>query len=319
MRQLVVGLVVAGITVLAPLGVFASNQEVANAIHDNLKVAEKAGELSQYKIGIKYQEGTAWLMGRVSSETQMQKAVEVASGTEGVKKVVNNLTVAGAADATQSARRPAVHAGKNGLADRLQGFVKKLNPTSMKVPAQSQAQPASQPIARTQPAAPAQAPVKQASASTPLTPPTPVKEYAVQPAAPVAAQPIPTQQPMMRQPPMPVGYMQNMQPQPMAPQQMAPQPMVGSCPVPVQPGQAGCIPAQYDQACMPNYAWPSYAAYPNYAGVTYPRQYSATAWPFIGPFYPYPQVPLGWRRVTLEWDDGWWWLDFKDSAGCCNH
>ena len=27
-------------------------------------------------------------------------------------------------------------------------------------------------------------------------------------------------------------------------------------------------------------------------------------------FYPYPQVPLGWRRVTLEWDDGCWQLDF---------
>ena len=34
---------------------------------------------------------------------------------------------------------------------------------------------------------------------------------------------------------------------------------------------------------------------------------------YIGPFYPYPQVPLGWRKVTLEWDDGWWFLDFKDS------
>ena len=29
---------------------------------------------------------------------------------------------------------------------------------------------------------------------------------------------------------------------------------------------------------------------------------------------PYPQVPLGWRRVTLEWDDGWWHLDFVDRT-----
>ena len=63
---------------------------------------------------------------------------------------------------------------------------------------------------------------------------------------------------------------------------------------------------------MPSYAWPSYAAYPNYAALTYPHQYSPTAWPYIGPFYPYPQVPLGWRKVMLEWDDGWWMLDFKD-------
>ena len=69
--------------------------------------------------------------------------------------------------------------------------------------------------------------------------------------------------------------------------------------------------ARYDHPNMPGYAWPAYASHPNYAAVTYPKQYSPTAWPYIGPFYPYPQVPLGWRRVCLEWDDGWWFLDFN--------
>ena len=88
---------------------------------------------------------------------------------------------------------------------------------------------------------------------------------------------------------------------------------VGGGPLPMYaPGVGGGVaPVSYDQPHMPNYAWPSYAAYPNYAAVSYPRQYSASAWPYIGPFYPYPQVPLGWRKVTLEWDDGWWFLDFK--------
>jgi hypothetical protein len=72
------------------------------------------------------------------------------------------------------------------------------------------------------------------------------------------------------------------------------------------------IPGRADGPNMPNYAWPSYAASPNVAAVQYPTQYSPTAWPYIGPFYPYPQVPLGWRRVSLEWDDGWWWLDFDE-------
>ena len=72
------------------------------------------------------------------------------------------------------------------------------------------------------------------------------------------------------------------------------------------------IPGRSDGPNMPNYAWPSYAASPNVAAVQYPSQYSPTAWPYIGPFYPYPQVPLGWRRVSLEWDDGWWWLDFDE-------
>ena len=82
-------------------------------------------------------------------------------------------------------------------------------------------------------------------------------------------------------------------------------------PVPMQggPSYGGGVP-RYDQPYMPSYAWPSYAAYPNYAAVSYPKQYSASAWPYIGPFYPYPQVPLGWRRVSLEWDDGLWYLDF---------
>jgi hypothetical protein len=79
----------------------------------------------------------------------------------------------------------------------------------------------------------------------------------------------------------------------------------------------GPAPVRYDHPAMPGYAWPSYAAYPNYAAVTYPKQYSPTAWPYIGPFYPYPQVPLGWRKVSLQWDDGWWWLDFKDKPNCC--
>jgi hypothetical protein len=83
---------------------------------------------------------------------------------------------------------------------------------------------------------------------------------------------------------------------------------------PYAPGIGSGPPPAYDQPHMPNYAWPSYAAYPNYAALTYPKQYSASAWPYIGPFYPYPQVPLGWRKVSLEWDDGWWYLDFFDRS-----
>ena len=76
---------------------------------------------------------------------------------------------------------------------------------------------------------------------------------------------------------------------------------------------APAVPARFDHANLPNYAWPSYASYPNYAALAYPQQYSATAWPYIGPFYPYPQVPMGWRKVTLEWDDGWWYLDYQSK------
>ncbi len=87
---------------------------------------------------------------------------------------------------------------------------------------------------------------------------------------------------------------------------------VVGAPVPMGPYPGGAAAPRYEQPYLPNYAWPGYAAYPNYAAVTYPQQYSPSAWPYIGPFYPYPQVPLGWRKVSLEWDDGWWMLDFTD-------
>lgn len=80
------------------------------------------------------------------------------------------------------------------------------------------------------------------------------------------------------------------------------------------PQGAATVAAQNGQPNLPNYAWPSYADYPNYSQVAYPKQYAANAFPYIGPFYPYPQVPMGWRKVTMEWHDGYWWLDFNDGS-----
>ncbi|MCA9053478.1 MAG: BON domain-containing protein, partial [Planctomycetaceae bacterium] len=42
----------------------------------------------------------------------------------------------------------------------------------------------------------------------------------------------------------------------------------------------------YNRPNVPDYAWPAYAPYDNYAAVSYPSQYEASAWPYIGPFYP---------------------------------
>jgi len=108
--------------------------------------------------------------------------------------------------------------------------------------------------------------------------------------------------------PIPVAYLYQGQPMPLGQPGAAPMPQY------VTPVGGTVAQARYDQPNVPNYAWPSYAAHPNYAGVTYPKQYSPTAWPYIGPFYPYPQVPLGWRKVVLEWHDGWWQLDFDDGS-----
>lgn len=85
----------------------------------------------------------------------------------------------------------------------------------------------------------------------------------------------------------------------------------GPAPMPGAMAMNGSNPVIYDQPNLPQSAWPAYASYPNFAAVTYPKQYSASAWPYIGPFHPYPQVPLGWRKVQLEWDDGYWQLNFR--------
>jgi hypothetical protein len=77
------------------------------------------------------------------------------------------------------------------------------------------------------------------------------------------------------------------------------------------PSPSGYAPTSFNNPHLPGHAWPSYAQYPNSAAVSYPTQYSASAWPYIGPFYPYPQVPMGWREVSLEWDDGQWNLNFN--------
>ena len=81
---------------------------------------------------------------------------------------------------------------------------------------------------------------------------------------------------------------------------------------PLPEGAAGMTgPAQAYQSGQPNYAWPSYAPPGNFSAVGYPTAYPWQAFPNIGPFYPYPEVPLDWRAVTLRWDDGIWWLDFR--------
>src|SRR5207248_870193 len=59
---------------------------------------------------------------------------------------------------------------------------------------------------------------------------------------------------------------------------------------------------------LPPYAWPTYAPYNNFSRVAQPQAYPYNAWPFIGPCYPFPKIPPGWRSVKLEWEDGHWWF-----------
>ena len=107
------------------------------------------------------------------------------------------------------------------------------------------------------------------------------------------------------QPITPTAYQQPMPP--MQGSAMQPTVMPASASAPMAMGGAGFM----SHPNLPAHAWPAYAQYPNSAAVTYPTQYSASAFPYIGPFYPYPQVPMGWREVRLRWDDGFWQLNFN--------
>ena len=85
-------------------------------------------------------------------------------------------------------------------------------------------------------------------------------------------------------------------------------------PTPVFRAPQGGPDPSYQPPPMPPYAWPTYAPYNNYSRVAYPTLYPYQSWPYIGPFNPFPKVPLGWRAVTLRWQDGFWWYG-KEATG----
>lgn len=105
-------------------------------------------------------------------------------------------------------------------------------------------------------------------------------------------------------PPPPAAGPQASQPAPIFQAQPGAKPRLPE-PTPIFQAQPGANPHYPPR--MPPYAWPTYAPYNNYSRVAYPTIYPYKSFPFIGPFYPFPKIPLGWRSVTLTWQDGFWW------------
>jgi hypothetical protein len=85
-------------------------------------------------------------------------------------------------------------------------------------------------------------------------------------------------------------------------------------PTPIFQGHPGTPNPSLQPPPLPPNAWPTYAPYNNYSRVGYPTLYPYEAWPFIGPQYPFPKVPLGWRAVTLRWQDGYWFYG-REAGG----
>lgn len=260
---------------------------VTSAVVSALGNAQKEGQLKGFGVDVNTREGVVHLTGRASSAEQRQMILALVREAPGVVDVVENIAI---------------------------------------IPAQTGVpQPQLQPMPLTQPdgsfVGPGGVPARMVASRTPGVPTPAAAIPGMVPGAmmanPGAQVPYPSGQGFPGQ--MAAG--RGGVPAQMVPYQMAqgvPAQTASSCPpggypgAPVPMAPYSGVGGGHDQAYLPNYAWPGYAAYPNYAAVTYPQQYSPTAFPYIGPFYPYPQVPLGWRRVSLEWDDGWWYLDFTD-------
>jgi hypothetical protein len=281
------------------------DRELGRQIGAKLRQECMAGRLDGETLQFKVEGGVLWIKGKVASAEQEAILIHMAQSTPGVARIMKNLEIAPVQQAViAAAPTPAPTAQPISTeapsTETVQAAATQSAPTTAAKPA-----PAT-PVATT-----AQTPAAQAGLQRAVAPQlVPVNPYYGYPYAgyypasqnPVAFAPAQTASAEVADAAGATGG---------AVPGMAPYGPTG----PIAPvGAFGGAGVRYDHPSLPAYAWPTYASHPNYAAVTYPKQYSPTVWPYIGPFYPYPQVPLGWRKVTLEWDDGWWQLDFKDQS-----
>ena len=351
MRRFFACAAVLAVVWFAPVCGRADDQLIAQTIAQKIEQKKASGDLRGFTVDLQVTDGTVELSGSVSSPDHRDTIIDIARRVRGVKKVVNGLNVTASPREAQAdvprtdvprtdvpradvPRTERSMAGSRGgvVAEVSQAIQKAItrrdvNQVSGALPLTAAEQAPRDVAVRpsTQTASRTSSEAYQAMQSTAMSAarpaaygdPTPAVGTAVRAAQPAqfptaspsyqrgmsAVRPVHGQAPVAFAPATPTGYQGEMSGG-----------GIEAMPAATYMGGGGApVIAHYDHPQMPNHAWPSYAPYPNYGAVTYPRQYSPTVWPYIGPFYPYPQVPLGWRKVTLEWDDGWWMLDFKSK------
>ncbi len=303
MRKVFLALLAAALPAISAFADPPAEQQMARRIGMQLK---QSGQLHNYEIDVKYHDGVACLEGKVSSAEQRQAAVRLAQKVKGVSRVECKLEVN--------------IDSKRGADEQL----KQASLTEDASPEESQTEPSNGTHARQQHRVAASMPSQQqqqrmANNNNRMAGMGPNSTRRNN--MPLPSRQMPSMMPVRQASAMGVNQAScqgcNVG-SPMGGAPMGGPPMGGEM---CGPGMGGGAPNGFvpqggrgpstDNPSMPGYAWPSYASYPNYAALSYPKQYSPTAWPYIGPFYPYPQVPLAWRKVSLEWDDGWWFLDFS--------
>ena len=297
MRRLMLGIAFA-VTSLIPVMGMADDQQIADFIKGRLQAEQKQGNLRGFNVDMRVEQGTVWFKGHVSNSAQEMTILKTAqaAGHLGVVKVVDDIESRASQAPVQSAFRSA------GYEPQPQFQEPSFDRSTLEQPPAFQSRGFRQP-----------SPLQQASPFRKASSPQDLYgsyggeivgdfvgggeilgDY-------VGGGPISGDFGAPISGDFGGGQIISGDPLPFATAGGG-QPFAG--------GPSGGISESPD---LPGYAWPGYAASPNYGAVAYPRQHSASAWPYIGPFYPYPQVPLGWRKVSLEWDDGFWHLDFHDK------
>ena len=289
MLRIVLGIAIV-VGTLMPNVSFADDQQIADYVKSRLQIEQQRGNLRGFNVDMRVDRGTVWFKGFVSNERQEATILQAAqqAGHLGVVQVVDDIEV-------QQSQMPAVQQPTMPAANQQSVYER------MPTEAPRREMPAYQAGYQPGPGYSTAAAYQETAIPNAFNSPIDARS------AVSNGVPLPFAQAQG------VRAMQISGPaaRTVGPAQMEMGMDMGMGMAPPMPAQGyGGV---YEEPNLPGYAWPGYAASPNYAAVTYPKQYSASAWPYIGPFYPYPQVPLGWRKVTLEWDDGWWMLDFNDK------
>jgi len=333
------------VAALMPANVNADDQQIADFVKSRLQTEQQRGNLRGFNVDMRVDKGTVWFKGFVANRDQELLILRTAqtAGHLGVVQVVDDIELNGAPAAQQQQQMqapvpmplPAPSVAKAPMP--APNFHANEDLQASQVAYQ-------QPLLRANPLAGSG--FQQQQPAPPFSSPIPQQSAQVWQQQAPPAYTAPTQPQGMIQPRMPtMGYQQQQMPVSQRPLAFASaksscvgqdcysgdsygygSPVGGGygesygvgTPVAIggggPGGGGGGAGALGGSPNLPGYAWPGYAASSNYSAVSYPQQYSPSAWPYIGPFYPYPQVPLGWRKVSLEWDDGWWFLDFNDKS-----
>lgn len=346
MRRFLFGVVIASVTAAMPVWAFGGDREIAKSVMTELQQQKSAGKLKGFDIDLKVEDGVVYLTGEVASAAQRALVATAAVNAVGPDNLVNEIRVKGGAPrpiqplevasspvtpastterSTQPSRQDVAitdavigQLQQSKAAGMLRGFELDVSTVGGDVWLRGKVANAAQKnhiieVVRRTPN------VARVIDDVTVTESSAIRQVSTTGLEPAGSAPMPV--PVGSTPPR--GSSMPMAGNYGGPQAFAPSGLAsvtnnveyGGQPVAMHGGGVsyGNGAPRYDQPNMPGYAWPSYAAAPNYAAVTYPKQYSPSAWPYIGPFYPYPQVPLGWRKVALEWDDGLWYLDFTSK------